>query len=312
MIEKPFFLVGSERSGTTLVRLMLNHHPKIAWLDEFEYAVDLVGEEGVFPPLEEYYEWLETDRIFQSTGFVVDRQLDYPHLVNSFLWQKKEREGKPIVGATVHRNFDRILYIWPSAAFIHIIRDPRDVARSCVDMGWAGSVWCGVDRWLEAEYTWNRLREKIPPDRCVEIHYEDLIENPVAVLSGICSFIGVEYDGAMLSYPKDSTYSLPDASLVGQWRKRLSNFEIQLVESKVGDLLVDRGYQKSGLPPITVNSTTRKWLQVYDWWYRLQFRIKRFGLPLVLADFLSRKLGLKQWQKRVKLAINEVQKRHLK
>ncbi len=312
MIEKPFFLVGAERSGTTLVRLMLSHHPLIAWVEEFEYAVDLVEEGGRFPPLAEYYDWLETHRIFQSTPFVIDRQLDYPRLVDSFLWQKREKEGKPIVGATVHRNFDRIPYIWPSAAFIHLIRDPRDVARSCIDMGWAGNVWYGVDRWLEAEYTWNRLREKIPPDRYVEIHYEDLIENPVTVLSKICHFMGVEYDEAMLSYPKDSTYSLPNASLVGQWRKKLSNFEIQLVESKVGDLLVERGYQKSGLPPTTVNLFTRKWLQIDNWWYRLQFRIRRFGLLLVVADFLSRKLGLKQWQKRVKLAINEVQKRHLK
>lgn len=39
-VEKPIFLVGAERSGTTVLRLMLDHHPQIAWCNEFEYVVD--------------------------------------------------------------------------------------------------------------------------------------------------------------------------------------------------------------------------------------------------------------------------------
>jgi Sulfotransferase family len=44
MIKKPVFLVGSERSGTTLFRLMLDHHPQIACFFEFEYAVSRMPE----------------------------------------------------------------------------------------------------------------------------------------------------------------------------------------------------------------------------------------------------------------------------
>lgn len=53
MIEKPVFLVGAERSGKTLLRLMLEHHPDISWLNEFEYSVDLVSDQGEYPSLSE-------------------------------------------------------------------------------------------------------------------------------------------------------------------------------------------------------------------------------------------------------------------
>ncbi|MEL7520985.1 MAG: sulfotransferase, partial [Cyanobacteria bacterium J06553_1] len=50
-VAQPIFLVGAERSGTTLLRIMLDHHPQQAWCHEFEYAVDLLDESGGFPPL---------------------------------------------------------------------------------------------------------------------------------------------------------------------------------------------------------------------------------------------------------------------
>ncbi|MEQ9237509.1 sulfotransferase family protein [Coleofasciculus sp. E2-BRE-01] len=125
-VDKPIFLVGAERSGTTVLRLMLDHHPQIAWCYEFEYVVDQISDNGDFPQLEAYYEWLETHRIFQSTGFEIDRSLSYPQLANSFLCQRcqrLDRTGKPLVGATVHRHFDRLLQIWPNARFIHVPYD---------------------------------------------------------------------------------------------------------------------------------------------------------------------------------------------
>jgi len=101
-IDKPIFLVGAERSGTTVLRLMLDHHPQIAWCYEFEYVVDQISNNGDFPQLEAYYEWLETHRIFQGTGFEVDRSLSYPQLANSlalldWLWQISNlNELKPL------------------------------------------------------------------------------------------------------------------------------------------------------------------------------------------------------------------------
>ena len=312
LITKPIFLVGAERSGTTVLRLMLDHHSQLAWCNEFEYAVDLIPIGKAWPQLVEYYEWLETHRIFQATGFEIDHSLNYQQLVNSFLCQKRDRSGKPLAGATVHRHFERLLRIWPDARFIHIVRDGRDVARSCIGMGWAGNVWTGVKRWIEAEELWVQLSQSLPTEQQIEITYETLISEPVDTLKRLCKFIGIPYDQKMMTYAQTTTYDIPDPKFIGQWQRKLSDREIQLVESQIADMLVERGYEPSGLPLIKVHLAMKLKLRLHDWWIRLKFRIKRNGLALLVADYLSRHLGIKPWQKSVTLKLNAIAKAHLK
>lgn len=312
LVSEPIFLVGAERSGTTVLRLMLDCHPQIAWCDEFEYAVDRIPDGGGWPRNDEYYQWLETHRIFQDSGFAIDRRLSYPQLINSFLCQKRDRVGKPLIGATVHRHFDRLLQIWPDARFIHLIRDGRDVARSCIGMGWAGNVWTGVERWIEAELLWPKLSSVLPAQRQIEINYENLILDPVKVLTRLCDFIGIPYDQAMLSYAQATTYDVPDPSLIRQWQRKLSDREIQLVESRIANMLVERGYELSGLPPLIVSPAIERKLRLQDSWARRRFRIQRNGLSLILSDYLSRNLRLTQWQQLVKLKLNAIERAHLK
>ncbi len=311
-ISKPTFLVGAERSGTTVLRLMLSHHPHLAWSSEFEYAVDKVSDDGQFPNLQEYYEWLKTLFIFQNTNLTIDPSLNYIQLLNSFLLQWKDKENKPFIGATVHRHFDRLLNIWPDARFIHLIRDGRDVARSCIGMGWAGNVWTGVERWLEAELLWNELKSKLSEDRYIEVTYENLIADPVSTLTVICHFLGLEYNQQMLNYAQDTTYNKPDPKLAQQWRKKLSEEEIRLVESRVSDLLIARGYELSGLPPLHLTPSIERNLKLQDCWFRVKFRIERFGLSLFLADYISRQLNIKPWNKQVTLKMNEISTSYLK
>ena len=311
LISQPVFLVGAERSGTTLLRLMLDRHPQIAFYSEFEYAVDyFVGNN--WPQLKDYYKCLETDRLFQSSNFAIDLNLNYPQLVNSFLWQKRDRAKKPIVGATVHRHFDRLLKIWSDARFIHIVRDGRDVARSCIGMNWAGNVWTGIDRWIEAEQLWSQLKTTISPAQYTEVRYETLITKPVETLTHLCNFIGTPYNPAMLSYPQTTTYDLPDVKLLWQWKHKLSEREIQLIEAKTGNMLVERGYQLSGLPSITVNSAIEQMLKLHNKWSVMRGRISIYGLPLIMSSFLSRQLEIETWSKRVQLEFNNIDTARLK
>ncbi len=311
LISNPIFLVGAERSGTTLLRLMLDHHPQIAFQSEFEYAVDYFREHN-FPVLNEYYKCLETNRLFQSSDFSIDFSLDYPQLINSFLVQKRDRAGKAFVGATVHRHFDRLLQIWSDARFIHIIRDGRDVTRSCIGMKWAGNVWTGIDRWIEAEQLWSQLKATISPEQYTEVHYETLIAEPVKTLTHLCNFIGTSYDPAMLSYAQTTTYDLPNAKLLWQWKRKLSEREIQLVEAKIGDMLVERGYELSGLPSLTINSVTKQMLRLHNKLSVVQGRISTYGLPLIMSSVLSRHFDLKQWEKHVQLKCNDIDAARLK
>jgi hypothetical protein len=138
-----------------------------------------------------------------------------------------------------------------------------------------------------------------------------LITDHVEELTRLCEFIGVPYHEAMLRYPEVSTYEYPDQSLVMQWRNKLTEWEIQLVESRVGNMLVERGYQLSKLPKLSTAGKEFR-LRLQDWWGRKQFRLKRYGLPLILSDFLARRFGLKQWQKQTQLKLNSIETIYLK
>jgi hypothetical protein len=312
MIAQPVFLVASERSGTTLLRLMLDHHPQIAFFFEFAYSVVHMPEPEGWPDLDEYHRILETDRIFLAGDLTVDKNLDYPHLIDDFLRQKRDRDGKPIVGAVVHHNFDRLLRIWPDARFIHLIRDGRDVGRSYIEMGWAGNMYTAVEGWCEAEALWEKVSNMVPEGRRIDVRHETLVREPEATLTGICEFLGVPYDAAMFDYTKDSTYGPPSPKLIEQWKRRLSPEETRLAEARCGTLLTERGYELSGYPPLTVTPRMEKQLRRQSRWYCAMIRKKRFGTSLFLADIVSRRLRLQPWQQYVRKRINVIQEKYLK
>jgi hypothetical protein len=310
--EDPFFLVGSERSGTTLLRLMLAHHQRIDCAPEFEFLVEAMPPRSGWPALEPYYEWLSTNRIFLPHGLVVNRRLDYPALMKSFLAQYCGRSKKSIHGATCHKHFDRLLRIWPRARFVHLLRDGRDVARSCMAMGWAGNVWHAADRWIDAEELWSALAPAVPPGRRLELRYEDLVRAPSKELGRVCAFLGTDYDGRMLDYSRDTSYERPDPKLIGQWRKKLSPEELALLEARIGPMLRERGYEESGVPAARVGAWRRLHLRIESRVGRFRFRRERYGLRHVVRARLARTLGLKGWARRLLLEQNEIDNQHLK
>lgn len=311
-LSQPVFLVGSERSGTTLLRLMLNSHPEVTWLNEFEYAVSMMSDQGKFPPLADYYRWLETHRIFQMSQMTIDRSLTYPELVKSFLQQRLDTFEKPLIGATVHHHFNRLLALWPEAKFIHVVRDPRAVSRSCVVKGWAGNVWVGLDRWITAEKLWEKMSPQLAPENKLEIRYQDLVTNNRDVLERVCDFVGVAYSEQMLEYVNTTDYGLPDPKLIHSWKTKLRKREIQLVEARVGRKMVERGYALSGYALIKLSVLDKLYLKAQNWAAGLTFRIKRYGFGLVLGDFVTRRLGSHELNRTYRLKINEIQLRHLK
>ena len=304
----PGFLVGCVRSGTTMLRLMLDHHPEIAFSSEFEYAVDLVPDEG-WPELDAYYEFLETDRIFQDSGQRIVPGLDYPALVRDFLRQFQERRGKPIV----HTHFDWLPRIWPDARYLHLVRDGRDVARSIIAMGWAGTFWTAAERWVEAERLWDRLKPTLAPDQVLEVRYEELVAAPEPQLTRICEFLGVAYRPEMLEFPKHSSYSAPDPQLSYQWKKKLTPDQLREVEAQLGPLLTEgRGYEPSGQPPLEVSASMARRLHRLCRLARARNRVKFLGPGLFLASYISRRIGPKAWRDGVQRRVNRKVRASLK
>ena len=65
-MNRPFFLIGSERSGSTMLRLMLDHHPQLACNLESDFLVSQLGEQGQYPTMSYYHAFLRQDRRPQS------------------------------------------------------------------------------------------------------------------------------------------------------------------------------------------------------------------------------------------------------
>jgi len=306
LVAAPIFLVGSERSGTTLLRLMLDHHPDIAFEKEFDFVVQRLSDTGVAPPTDQYVDWLRTVR---GVDYAIDRSLGYRELVNDFLRQKQAAAGgKPHVGATIHRNFDRVPYLWPDARYIHLVRDPRDVARSVVLKGWAGNIYQATEFWTDAEHCWNALAPHLSADDFIEIHYEELVLRPQAVLAGICRFMGVDYSSEMLNYGVDAPqYPPPDPALVMQWRTKLPPRDVGLVEFRTADLMQTRGYAPSGHPLPAIGPVRHRLLLIAGRLRSVRTRLDVFGPWLVTTDVLGRRLGIRRLALYAKHRMNAVE-----
>lgn len=308
----PFFVTGCVRSGTTLLRLLLGHHPQICQCEEFDFSVELFGEHPGQPTPQELHEFLELHRGFRLSGYEIDKSLGVADLLRSFLQSRRATEGCELVGGAVHSQFHRLTDIWPDAKFIHIRRDPRDVSRSIVQMGWAGNAWAGTHRWVETERHWSMLEEKLQSDKYMEIGFEQLVEDPVRVLERVCDFLGVQYDSAMLEIDRDTTYKRPGRGTASSWQDNATIREVQLAEAGAGDYLVAAGYEPSSHPRLRVGAMRRRSLKLQDRLVRTRFAIDRYGLKLWLAGVFSRRLPFHGWRTEVELRAQEIMNQHMK
>lgn len=312
----PFFIVGCVRSGTTVLRLMLGHHPNICRCDELEYVATAIAGESDWPDVAEYVRQLPLRYDYRQSGFVAQASMTFPELVRDFLVQLRVADGRDVVGATVHNHFDELVRIWPDAKFIHLDRDPRDVARSCVAIGWAGNAWAGTEAWITADDAWQRLAKGLSPERRLETSFEQLTLATERELTRICEFLGVPYDPSMLQIEADTTYRRPNPREARSWRDDAPAREIREMEARLGPRLARAGYQASGLPPTTISRGRRLALQLEHRYRRMRFAQRRYGLLRWCAAAVLGRLGrwrlLERPRQRLQTAFDKLNEPHMK
>ena len=288
-VKPAIALYGALRSGTTLLRLMLDAHPRISCPGETDFLFDHLPPNAT-PATPYDRSVLERNRIFRSH---MDKfpEVEMPDLTPDAFFTQIRSKGD-VAMPVLHRGLGRMLDLYPDLPIVHLVRDPRDVARSSIGMGWAGDVYHGASHWIGTERDWQEMAPRMAPGQALTVKYEDLIAAPEQTLQGICDFAGVAYDPAMLAYDSNSTYSKPDASLVEQWRRKLTPEQIGLVEARIGPLLEQTGYEASGHPPVRPTGVSRALLVARNKRHVWAERVRRYGWrdPLIVA--CARRLGL--------------------
>lgn len=306
------FVYGALRSGTTVFRLMLDAHPQIANPGEMDFLFDWLVEDPTASGGWRYdIDGLRNDRIFRASGLKIDTSLAGLRQLEDFFDQLAARDPGSVLSINIHRNADRLAKIMPDVRVLHMVRDPRDIARSSIVMGWAGTLYHGVGHWIRTETAWDAAFPDLSPDRVMTLSYEALFEDAEARLTETCGFFSVPYDPAMLNYHTTTTYTAPDPSLVQQWKHKCDPDEIALLESRASGLMVARGYALSR--PVQKLSALQKTrltaINKVSVWRR---GMKTYGAKDYWAEKVSRRLGWTKSHHRVRRRMQAIETARLK
>jgi sulfotransferase family protein len=241
-----FFIVGPPRSGTTMVRLLLNSHPDVAVPAEtwFFPKVLLRGREfGDFSTPQQVESFAravteatsETLRpVSQVFGVSAEELAEavsaagvrcYADGFWAFLDLLARREGKRLWGEkTPYYSawLGKLGEAFPNARFLAIVRDPRDVVASLHGIDWGRRFYPtladGGMRWRYAMDGVEQARPRLG-ERLRMVRYEDLVAAPESEVRALCDFLGVPFTPEMLRFYETAHRALPPG--VDGWHSRV-------------------------------------------------------------------------------------------
>ncbi len=310
MSDAPFFIIGSERSGSNLLRLLLTTHSRLAVPHPPHFV-------HYFAPLQGRYGDLAAAEPFHRLVADARRLLDlhiHPWDV-AVDWARVEREAHPrdIFGIhdavydqyaatkgkarwgckstfmvhhvpTLHANH-------PGARFLWLHRDPRDVAASSRESVFSPSHPVFAAELWRDQQALARDAERAWPDCVYRMSYEELVREPERVMRGVCAALGEAFEPAMLEYfatgearrtaslseSWSNVGSAPTADRVGRAATVLSEAEITLVESICADGMSLLGYPPTRPPsPRTFTAPERARFRREQAWMDLGIEWRSF------------------------------------
>lgn len=289
--EQPVFVFGALRSGTTLMRLMLMNHPGLKNPGEADFLFDYITPDPSHPSgWRADREAIAEDRFFRELKMPLPDHMDGADLVREIVSRVAGRETGRLV-LNIHRHAPKMTTLFPQAKIIHLLRDPRDVARSSIGMGWSGNSYYGVQHWIGTELGWDEA-PALPEAQVLTVHFETLMADLEAELTRITGFLGLPFEPAMLKYYENSTYGPPDPTIAQKWKSKASAREIARLEALIGPLLEARGYTPAGAP-VYPGAPERVWLAIEHKIKRWRYNIRRYGAGLFFGHHAARVLRLR-------------------
>jgi hypothetical protein len=276
------FIMGCPRSGTTLLRRIIDAHRQIAITRETHWlAKRFERRQGVTPGglvTPELLSWLLSDEKFTRMGIGQDNleglvageePLSYSTFVTGVFDLYGKEQGKPLVGDKVPgyvRRIPTLHALWPKAKFVHIIRDGRDVSLSAISWSQAYKLARRYSTWTEDPITtaavwweWQvRLGREdggsLAPQLYNEVRYEELVSHPAKTRETLCDFLSIPYDEDILKFHE----RMPDACFyvkqnkwrpivtgLRDWRIQMPAQDLERFEAAAGELLDELGYPRA-------------------------------------------------------------------
>ena len=216
------FVVGVNRSGTTLLRMMLDAHPQLTVPPETHFVPELIeAAESKDPTPESLLATITKQREWGDFGLTEEELLERFRAIEplnagdalrAFYGAYAERVGKPRWGEKTPiyvKSMRKIERALPEARFVHVIRDGRDVALSIRDRAVKEHPIDRIaERWVRRI---TRAREQAQRlAHYEEIRYENLILDTRPTLETVCEFFELPWDDALLEYHSRSAERLEE------------------------------------------------------------------------------------------------------
>ncbi|MEN9785914.1 MAG: hypothetical protein RLZZ299_1178 [Pseudomonadota bacterium] len=276
MAGAPIFILGTERSGSNLLRLILDAHPSIT----VPHPPHVVR---YFAPLQHSYGDLRRDPAFRALAQDVVRLMDthiyrwempidaerlvreaptrdVTGLYLALYAQHREAVGKPRWACKSTFMIDHVRDVLdrvPDAKLLFLVRDPRDVALSSKTSVF--STFHPVrtaELWRDQQRTGLHWLDTLPPERIRLVRYETLVAEPEATLRSLCAFLDEPWDSRILFFfERDEarkSASLAEswqntaypirADSVGRWKEALTDADLRAVEAIAREPMARLGY----------------------------------------------------------------------
>jgi len=212
-LERPIFVVGCPRSGTTLVQCILSASSAAFSLPEthfFSYVLQAIDSMPQTPighkELRHASEAFETEAeltLPASFWSALERRpgLRAVDVFLALVEHYRPAPGPRVVEKTPRHvlHMDTIATAFPDALFVEVVRDPIDVASSLLGMPFESSrsLLSYAQRWTESIVA-ARVFSHARPDRLHTVIYEHLVREPEAAVRELCAFVDLAYEAAML------------------------------------------------------------------------------------------------------------------
>ena len=277
---RPLFIGACPRSGTTLLRSMLDNHPDLAMPAETNFVIPLWKTRVGFGDLRaEDNRRRVADWIFREEGNggrriragrvsrdeAVARVVAAPPTLGSLLEAcfalHAEAHDKPRWGdkRPAYASWLPMLFaLFPDAQFINLVRDPRATVASQIPLGWDPAPVAAASaaaRWATTIGRVDAHGARLRPDQLLDLRYEDMVADPAGTLERVCAFAGLrggdtiatmieaERGGRFKPGWHDQLSAAVTTDSVERWRERLAPHEAALAERAAAPHLERLGYR---------------------------------------------------------------------